>query len=132
LILHPWSFAWFDTCPTRNLIQIHSRTKGTTSAAMLLLSLSCCGDTHCREGGCKVRGRTLRTLSFVNSDEVASGEICFWCSALLMFLLLITSASDDVSSGALLQTCFFRRSSSDAALQTQFFRCNSSDALSFK
>jgi len=47
------------------------------SAAMLLLSLSCCRDKHWREGGCRVRGRTLRTKSFVNSGEVASGEICF-------------------------------------------------------
>jgi len=61
----------------KNLIQIHSRTEGTTSAAMLLLSLSCCKDKDCREGGCRVRGRTLRTMSFVNFGEVASGEICF-------------------------------------------------------
>ena len=84
-------------------------------------------ETSYREGGCRdrcrVSGRTLRTLSFVNSDEVASGEICFSCSALLMFLLLITGASDDVSSGALLQTRFFRRSTSDAVLQTQSSRC---------
>jgi len=59
-----------------NLIQIHSRTEGTTFAAMLLLSLSCCNDKDCREGGCRDRGRTLRTMSFVNSGEVASGEIC--------------------------------------------------------
>ena len=45
------------------------------SAAMLLLSLSCCRDKDCRDGGCRVRGRTLRTLSFVNSGEVASDEI---------------------------------------------------------
>jgi len=49
----------------------------TTSATMLLLSLSCCRDKDCRDGGCRVRGRTLRTLSFVNSGEVASDEICF-------------------------------------------------------
>jgi len=61
----------------KNLFQIHSKTKGTTSAAMLLLSLSCCRDKDCRDGGCRVRGRTLRTMSFVNSNEVASGEICF-------------------------------------------------------
>jgi len=36
-------------------------------------------------------------------------------------------ASDDMSSGALLQTRYFRRSSSDA-----FFRRNLPDALSFK
>ena len=108
LILHPWSFAWFDSCLMKNLIQIHSRTKGTTFAAMLLLSLSWCRDKHCREGGCRVRGRTLRTLSFVNSGEVASGEICFWWSALLMTCL---------------QELFFRRSSSNAVLP---------DALSFK
>jgi len=122
LILHPWSFAWFDSCPMKNLIQIHSRTKGTTSAAMLLLSLSCCRDKHCREGGCRVRGRTLRTLSFVNSGEVASGEICFWWSVLLMFLLLMTC----------LQELFFRLVSSDAVLQTQFFSLILPDALSFK
>jgi len=45
-----------------------------------------------------------------------------------MFLLLMTSASDvlasdDVSLGALLQTHFFRRSSSDAVLQTHSSRC---------
>jgi len=43
-----------------------------------------------------------------------------------MLLMISTSdvlASDDVSSGALLQTRFFRRSSSDAVLP---------DALSFK
>ena len=50
----------------------------------------------------------------------------------MMFLLLITSASDDVSSGALLQTRFFRRSTSEAVLQTQFFRRSLPDALSFK
>jgi len=54
----------------KNLIQIHSRTEGTSSAAILLLSLSCCKDKDCREGGCRVRGHTLRTMSFVNSDEV--------------------------------------------------------------
>ena len=113
LILHPWSFAWFDSCPKKNLIQIHSRTKGTTSAAMLLLFLSCCRDKHCREGGCRVRGRTLRTLSFVYSGEVASGEICFWWSVLLMFLLLMTC----------LQELFFRLVSSDAVLQTHSSRC---------
>jgi len=32
-------------------------------------------------------------------------------------------ASDDVSSGALLQTRFFRRGSSDAILQTHSSRC---------
>jgi len=47
-------------------------------------------------------------------------------------MLLMTSASDDlasddVSSGALLQTRFFRRSSSDA-----FFRRILPNALSFK
>jgi len=104
LILHPWSFAWFDSCPMKNLIQIHSRTEGTTSAAMLLLSLSCCNDKDCRQGGCRVRGRTLRTLSFVNSGEVASGEICFWWRV-------------------------FRSSSSDSFLQTQFFKRSSSDSF---
>ena len=101
----------------KNLIQIHSKTEGTTSAAMLLLSLSCCRDKHCINGGCRVLGRTLRTMSFVNSGEVASGE---------MLLITIASddlASDDVSLGALssdsfLQTHFFRRISSDAFVQT--------------
>jgi len=56
---------------------------------------------------CRVSGRTLRTLYFVNFGEVASDNL----------------ASDDVSSGALssdsfLQTHFFRRISSDAFLQT--------------
>jgi len=97
----------------KNLLQIHSRTEGTTSAAMLLLSLSCCNDKDCQEGGCRVRGRTLRTLSIVNSGEVASGEICFWWSVLLMFLLLMTC----------LQEFFFRLVSSDAVLQTHSSRC---------
>jgi len=111
LILHPWSFAWFDSCPKKNLIQIHSRTKGTTSAAMLLLFLSCCRDKHCREGSCRVRGRTLRTLSFVNYGEVA--YCYFWWSVLLMFLLLMTC----------LQELFFRLVSSDTVLQTHSSRC---------
>jgi len=65
----------------------------------------------------RVRGCTLRTLYFVNSGEVASGE---------MLLITIASddpASDDVSSGAL---------SSDSFLQMQFFKCILPDALSFK
>ena len=56
-----------------------------------------------------VRGCTLRTLYFVNSGEVASGE-----------MLLMTIASDDVSSGAL---------SSDSFLQMQLIRRISSDAF---
>jgi len=43
-------------------------------------------------------------------------------------MLLMFSASDDVSSGALLQTRFFRRSTSEAVLQTQHFRGSTSDA----
>jgi len=118
----PWSFAWFDSCPMKNYFQIHSNTKGTTSAVMLLLSLSCCRDKRCRDGGCRVRGRTLRSLSFVNSSEVASDKICFWWPLLLMTLLLMTC----------LQELFFRPVSSDAVLQTHFFRCNLPDALNFK
>jgi len=64
-----------------------------------------------REGGCRdkcrVSGRTLRTLSFVNSGEVASDEICFWWPLLLMTLLLMTC----------LQELFFRLVSSDAFFQ---------------
>jgi len=78
-------------------------------------------ETSCRDGGCRgvrrVSGCTLRTLYFVNSGEVASGE---------MLLITIASddlASDDVSSGAL---------SSDSFLQTHFFRRILPDALSFK
>jgi len=83
---------------------------------MLLLSLSWCRDKDCRDGGCRVSGRTLRTLSFVNSSEVASGEV------LLMTIASDDLASDDVSSGALLQTRFFRCISSDASkLQIKFF-----------
>ena len=107
LILHPWSFAWFDSCPMKNLIQIHSITKGTTSAAMLLLSLSCYRDKDCRDGGCRVRGHTLHTMSFVNSGEVASGEICFW------WRVFRSSSSDS----------FLQTHSSDAVLQTHFSRC---------
>ena len=48
---------------------------------------------------------------------------------LLMISASDVLASDDVSSGALLQTRFFRRSSSDAVLQTRFFRRSSSDVV---
>jgi len=47
-------------------------------------------------------------LSFVNSGEVASGKV------LLMTIASDDLASNDVSSGALLQTRYFRRSSLDA------------------
>jgi len=50
----------------------------------------------------------------VNSGEVASGEM------LLMTIASDDLASDDVSSGALLQTRFFRRTSSDACFQTLY------------
>jgi len=57
-------------------------------------------------------------LYFVNSGEVASGEM------LLMTIASDDLASDDVSSGALLQTRFFRhffiRISSDAFFQTLY------------
>jgi len=87
-----------------------------------LLQYSCysCLDmeTSYREGGCRdkcrVSGRTLRTLSFVNSGEWASDEICFWWPLLLMTLLLMTC----------LQKLFFRLVSSDAVLQM-----HSSDAF---
>jgi len=57
---------------------------------------------------------TLRTLSFVNSGEVASDEICFWWPLLLMTFLLMTC----------LQELFFRPVSSDAVLQTHSSRCS--------
>ena len=64
-------------------------------------------EISCRAGGCRgvrrVSGRTLRTLYFVNSGEVASDEM------LSDNLASDDLASDDVSSGAL---------SSDAFLQT--------------
>jgi len=95
-----------------------------------LLQYSCysCLDleTSYRESGCRdkcrVSGRTLRTLSFFNSDVGASDEICLWWPLLLMTLLLMTC----------LQKVFFRLVSSDAVLQM-----HSSDAffqmlLSFK
>ena len=76
-----------------------------------LLQYSCysCLDleTSYRESGCRdkcrVSGRTLRTMSFVNSDEGS-----FWWPLLLMTLLLMTC----------LQELFFRLVSSDAVLQT--------------
>jgi len=64
----------------------------------------------------RVRGCTLRTLYFVNSGDVASGEI------LLMTIASDDLASDDVSSGALLQTRFFRCTSLDAFLRTHSSR----------
>ena len=54
----------------------------------------------------RVSGRTLRTPYFVNSGEVASDEM------LLITLLLMTCP----------QELFFRLVSSDALLQTHFFR----------
>ena len=51
-------------------------------------------------------------MYFVNSGQVASGEM------LLMTIASDDLASDNVSSGALLQTHCFRRTSSDAFLQT--------------
>ena len=62
----------------------------------------------------RVSGCTLRTLYFVNSGEVASGEM------LLMTIASDDLTSDDVSSGALLQTRFFRCISSDAFFQTLY------------
>jgi len=78
-----------------------------------MLSLSWCRDKDCRDGGCRVSGRTLRTLSFVNS-----GEVSFWRDMLLMTLLLMTC----------LQELFFRPVSSEALLQTHFFKCILLDA----
>jgi len=64
----------------------------------------------------RVSGRTLRTLYFVNSGEVASDEMLL-ITLLLMTLLLMTCLQE-----RFLQTHFFRRISSDAFL---------SDVLSF-
>jgi len=64
----------------------------------------------------RVIGRTLCTLYFVNSGEVASDEMLL-ITLLLMTLLLMTCLPE-----CFLQTRFFRRISSDAFL---------SDALSF-
>jgi len=72
-------------------------------------------ETCCRAGGCRgvrrVSGRTVHTLYFVNSGEVASDEM------LLITFLLMT---------LLLMTCLQER-----FLQTRFFRRILSDALSF-
>jgi len=69
--------------------------------------VSGCGDK------CRVSGRTLRTLSFVNSDEGS-----FWWNMLLMVI-----ASDDLSFWCpSFWWHVFRCSSSDSFLQTQFFR----------
>jgi len=82
-------------------------------------------ETSCRDGGCRgvrrVSGRTLRTLYFVNSSEVASDEMLL-ITFLLMTLLLMTCLQEHF-----LQTRFFRRISSDAYLSDAFL----SDALSF-
>jgi len=54
-------------------------------------------------------------MSFVNSGEVASGEVH------LMTIASDDLASDDVSSGAFLQTRYFRRILPDASkLQIKF------------
>jgi len=74
---------------------------------------------------CRVSGRTLRTPYFVNSGEVASDEM------LLISIVSDDLASDDMSSGALPQTRFFRRTSSDAFFQTHFFRCSKLQYTSF-
>jgi len=72
-------------------------------------------ETSCRDGGCRgvrrVSGCTLRTLYFVNSGEVASGEM------LLITLLLMTCLQE-----LFLQTRFFICTSSDAYLQMHFFQ----------
>jgi len=82
-------------------------------------------ETSCRDGGCRgmriVSGRTLRTLYFVNSGEVASDEMLL-ITLLLTTLLLMTCLQE-----LFLQTRFFRRISSDAFLLDTFL----SDALSF-
>jgi len=74
--------------------------------------LSCCRDKHCRHGGCRVRGRTLRTMSFVNSGEVASDDQCFWWSC-FWWRVFRSSSSDS----------FLQTYSSDAVLQTHSSRC---------
>jgi len=88
-----------------------------------LLQCSCysCLDlqTSYREGGCRdkcrVSGRTLRTLSFVNSDEGS-----FWWDTLLMVI-----ASDDLSFWSpSFWWRVFRSSSPD-----YFFSSSSSDAF---
>jgi len=65
---------------------------------------------------CRVSGRTVRTLYFVNSGEVASDEM------LLITLLLMTCLQD-----RFLQTRFFRRISLVAYLSDAIL----SDAFSF-
>jgi len=72
-------------------------------------------ETSCRDSGLRgahrVSGCTLRTLYFVNSREVASGEMH------LMSLLLMTCLQE-----RFLQTRFFKRISSNAYLQMHFFQ----------
>jgi len=75
-------------------------------------------ETSCRDGGCRgvcrVSGRAVRTLYFVNSGEVASDEMLL-ITLLLMTLLLMTCLHEHF-----LQTRFFRRISSDAYLSNAF------------
>jgi len=82
-------------------------------------------ETSYRDGGSRgvrrVSGRTVRTLYFVNSGEVASDEMLL-ITLLLMTLLLMTCLQE-----RFLQTRFFRRISSEAYLSDAFL----SDALSF-
>jgi len=82
-------------------------------------------ETSCRDVGCRgvrrVSGRTLRTLYFVNSGEVASDGMLL-ITLLLMTLLLMACLQE-----RFLQTHFFKRISSDAYLSDAFL----SDALSF-
>ena len=102
LILHPWSFAWFDSCPRKNQFQIHSITKGTTSAAMYCYL--------CLDIETKIAEMVVVELMVVHFVHCPLST--------LVKLLLTRYASDDVSSGALFWTRFFRRISSDAFFQT--------------
>jgi len=77
-------------------------------------------ETSCRDVGCRgvrrLSGRTLRTLYFVNSVEVASDEMLL-ITLLLMTLLLMTCLQE-----RFLQTRFFRRIASDAYPSNAFFQ----------
>ena len=113
LILHHWSFAWFDNFPMKNQFQIHSTSEGTMFANItVILVLMCRHDAEMVVAEACVE---LAVVHFVHCT--LSTLLSFWWSGFWWDasdnLASDDLASDDVSSGAL---------SSDAFSQTHFFR----------
>ena len=124
LVLKLWFFT-IDLLPDLIIVLWRTRFKSipleTEQDLQQYYCYSCLDvETSCRDGGCRgvlrVSGCTLRTLYFVNSGEVASGEM------LLITIAYDDLASDDVSSGALSSDSFLQTHSSRRfKLQIKFF-----------